>query len=57
MTMTEFTKVEGTMEGTDMKLGLEEWHKVIPHYRIPAGAEVPEHIGMQIGIVSLPLEW
>lgn len=41
----------------EMKLGLEEWHKVIPHYRIPEGATVPEHVGMQIGIASLPLEW
>jgi cytochrome P450 len=41
----------------EMRIGLEEWHKRIPDYRVKPGADVPEYIGMQIGIASLPIEW
>ena len=41
----------------EMRIGLEEWHKRIPNYRVPEGADVPEYIGTQIGMASLPLVW
>lgn len=40
----------------EIQTALREWHKQIPTYRIPEGAEVVAH-GGQIGLFSLPLEW
>jgi cytochrome P450 len=39
----------------EMRIALEEWHKRIPSYEVPEGADVPEYIGVQMGIQSLPL--
>ncbi len=41
----------------EMRLALEEWHKVIPHYRTQPGADAFEHIGVQLGVANLPIEW
>ena len=40
----------------EMTIGLEEWHKRIPHYIIDSDEPVLEHGGMR-GIISLPLRW
>jgi cytochrome P450 len=40
----------------ELRIGLEEWHKRIPDYRLTAGVPVREHSG-QIGLDNLPLEW
>lgn len=40
----------------ELQVALQEWHKLIPDYRVPDGAEVLAH-GGQIGLLSLPLEW
>jgi cytochrome P450 len=39
----------------ELRIALEEWHKRIPDYEVPAGASVPEYIGTQIGMAGLPL--
>lgn len=41
----------------EMKVAIEEWHKVIPSYRMQDGSRAPEYIGIQIGMKSLPIEW
>jgi cytochrome P450 len=40
----------------ELQIALTEWHRQIPEYRIPEGAEVLAH-GGQVSINSLPLEW
>nr|WP_318276524.1 cytochrome P450 [Mycobacterium eburneum] len=40
----------------ELRIAMEEWHKRIPHYRLPAGVELFE-TGSQLGLESLPLEW
>jgi cytochrome P450 len=41
----------------ELLIALEEWHKRIPEYRIPDGAQFDEHVGAVAGFKSLPLEW
>jgi cytochrome P450 len=40
----------------ELKVSLQEWHKRLPEYRIPDGAEVPMHCGGVAGISRLPLQ-
>lgn len=40
----------------ELKIALEEWHKVIPEYRLADNAQ-PEETGRLIGLTSLPLVW
>lgn len=40
----------------ELQIALEEWHRLIPEYRIPAGTEVRAHAG-EIALLQLPLEW
>jgi len=39
----------------ELAVAIEEWHQRIPDYSVPAGADVPEYTGTQMGIASLPL--
>lgn len=41
----------------ELRIALEEWHKRIPDYRIPEGAEITEFVGSVAGLSALPLEW
>jgi cytochrome P450 len=40
----------------ELRVAMDEWHRVIPEYRLADGAEVREH-GQQLGIDTLPLVW
>lgn len=40
----------------ELRVVLEEWHKIIPDYRIKEGATLIER-GGQLSLASLPLEW
>ncbi len=40
----------------ELVIALEEWHRQIPHYRIPEGTELRER-GGQLRLEALPLEW
>ncbi|WP_254659290.1 cytochrome P450 [Mycobacterium malmoense] len=40
----------------ELQIAMEEWHRRIPDYVIPAGAELHE-TGLTIGLEALPLEW
>lgn len=40
----------------ELKIALEEWHKLIPEYRLVEGS-VPDETGRLIGLTTLPLEW
>jgi cytochrome P450 len=40
----------------ELRIGLEEWHRRIPNYRLRSEPAVREHSG-QIGLDNLPLEW
>lgn len=40
----------------ELRIAMEEWHKRIPHYEMPVGAELFE-TGGQFGLESLPLQW
>jgi cytochrome P450 len=40
----------------ELKVAMEEWHKRIPDYRLPEGAEILQHGGM-FGIDNLELVW
>jgi cytochrome P450 len=40
----------------ELNIGLSEWHKRIPEYRLAPDANIREH-GGQIGLDNLPLEW
>jgi cytochrome P450 len=41
----------------ELKIAMEEWHKRIPDYSIPAGAVLTEHAGAVAGLDNLPLVW
>lgn len=41
----------------EMKVALEEWHRLIPEYRLTPGVDVRERAFIQLFIESLPLEW
>jgi cytochrome P450 len=41
----------------ELRIAMEEWHTRIPDYRLAPDAEVPEYIGVQIGMKSLPIVW
>jgi cytochrome P450 len=41
----------------ELGVALEEWHRRIPEYRIPAGAELVDRVGSVSGLTALPLEW
>ncbi|MFG1999770.1 cytochrome P450 [Spirillospora sp. NPDC048911] len=41
----------------EIRVALEEWHRRIPDYRIPDGAEAIEHAYMLLGLDTLPLTW
>lgn len=41
----------------ELKIALQEWHELIPDYRIPADEEITEHNGGVFGLDRLPLEW
>ncbi|GAA2790529.1 cytochrome P450 [Crossiella cryophila] len=41
----------------ELKVALEEWHRRIPDYRIPAGFPVRERAFVQLSVESLPLRW
>ncbi len=40
----------------ELRIGIEEFHRQIPHYRLPAGINLIER-GYQLSLLSLPLEW
>ncbi|MFI5887115.1 cytochrome P450 [Streptomyces sp. NPDC051554] len=40
----------------ELRVAMEEWHRVIPEYRLADGARVREH-GELLGIDTLPLVW
>lgn len=42
---------------TEIRIALEEWHRVIPDYRIADGADLTSHVGGAAGYNHLPLEW
>ena len=41
----------------ELRVGLEEWHRLIPDYRLTEGVEVTEHGGGLYGIDHLELSW
>ena len=41
----------------EMIVALQEWHRLIPDYQIPDGAEILEHNGGVYSLESLPLTW
>ena len=41
----------------ELRIALEEWHRVIPEYRLTEGVEVTEHGGGLYGIDRLELSW
>jgi len=41
----------------ELRVGLGEWHRHLPDYRLAEGATLIEHAGVQIGLDSLPLVW
>jgi cytochrome P450 len=41
----------------ELRVALEEWHRVIPNYRLTEGVEVTEHGGGLYGIDRLELSW
>ena len=41
----------------ELRVALEEWHRVIPDYRLTEGIEVTEHGGGLYGIDRLELSW
>ena len=40
-----------------LRIALEEWHRLIPDYRIPEGAEITERAFFQLGLRTLPVRW
>jgi cytochrome P450 len=40
-----------------LRIALEQWHKLIPEYRIPPDAQVTEYRSQVFWIESLPLTW
>ncbi|ACY98928.1 MULTISPECIES: cytochrome P450 [Thermomonospora] len=41
----------------ELRIALEEWHRRIPVYRVPDGAQPTEHASLVLGLDTLPLEW
>jgi cytochrome P450 len=41
----------------ELRVALEEWHKRIPIYGIPEGAELCAHSGAEISVERVPLVW
>jgi cytochrome P450 len=41
----------------ELRVALEEWHRVIPSYRLTPGVDVTEHGGGLYGIDRLELSW
>ena len=41
----------------ELRVALEEWHRVIPEYRLTEGVQVTEHGGGLYGIDRLELSW
>ncbi|MBX6766269.1 MAG: cytochrome P450 [Actinomadura rubrobrunea] len=41
----------------ELRIALEEWHRRIPDYRIPDGAQPMEHASLVLGLDTLPLTW
>lgn len=40
----------------ELQIALEEWHRVIPDYRVAEGSHLEAH-GGQVALLSLPLAW
>ncbi|WP_243722643.1 cytochrome P450, partial [Actinomadura sp. 7K507] len=34
----------------ELRIALQEWHRRIPHYRIPDGAQPMEHASLVLGL-------
>lgn len=41
----------------ELVVALQEWHRLIPHYRLEEGATITEHTGGVYSLESLPLRW
>jgi len=41
----------------ELKIALEEWHRRIPHYRIPDGVPLEDQPGSVSTLKALPLQW
>jgi cytochrome P450 len=41
----------------ELRVALEEWHRVIPEYAIPDGEKAVEHAYGLLGVDALPLSW
>jgi len=41
----------------ELRVMLEEWHRLVPTYRIAEGASIKQHAGVSAGIDYLPLRW
>lgn len=41
----------------ELRVAMEEWHKIIPDYSIEEGVIIREHVGSVAGIENLPLVW
>ncbi|WP_241756233.1 cytochrome P450 [Actinomadura sp. RB99] len=41
----------------ELRVAVEEWHRRIPHYRVPDGARPTEHASLVLGLDTLPLAW
>lgn len=41
----------------ELRIALEEWHAVIPEYRIPDGVRITERVGGIASVERLPLTW
>jgi cytochrome P450 len=39
----------------ELRVALEEWHKRIPEYHVPAGSDCGEYVGVVAGLTRLPL--
>ncbi len=42
---------------TELKIALEQWHKVIPDYHLLPGARIEEYRSQAFWVKSLPLVW
>jgi cytochrome P450 len=41
----------------ELRIALEEWHRMIPDYEITDDAGIREHVGPVAGLTTLPLRW
>lgn len=41
----------------ELRVGIEEWHRLIPHYELAADASTLRERGSQLSLLSLPLKW